>query len=180
MNKKSILRRKFIVEGIIAIIIVLSPIIHYSWKYIPKGNQELPFLWFTFSSNGFEDVGYAFYYYLVKAVPLMLMFIWFITSKEWWYHAILIAMTMYAFQLFSAITFKSNIIDENEILYIVGIAMVITPIVYFVRLKLVDKYVHGIDLKAMDDELKLLKEKERLEKDLEKLRRKKETLSKKM
>ena len=40
---------------------------------------------------------------------------------------------MYAFQLLGALTYQSNVVDENEILYIVGVAMVITPIVYFIQ-----------------------------------------------
>ncbi|WP_246160897.1 hypothetical protein [Maribacter flavus] len=37
--------------------------------------------------------------------------------------------------------------------------MVIIPFVYFIRVKLYDKYVHGIDLEAMEAELEELKEK---------------------
>jgi len=38
--------------------------------------------------------------------------------------------------------------------------MVIIPVVYFIRIKLYDKYVHGIDLEAMDAEIKDLNEKQ--------------------
>ena len=58
--------------------------------------------------------------------------------------------------------------------------MVVIPIVYFIRIKLVDKHVHGIDLEAMDTELQILKEKEELRKEREKLERRKNTASKKM
>jgi hypothetical protein len=42
---------------------------------------------------------------------------------------------------------------------------VIIPFVYFIRLKLFDKHVLGIDLEAMDRELKAYKEKETKEKE---------------
>jgi hypothetical protein len=42
---------------------------------------------------------------------------------------------------------------------------VVIPFVYFIRLKLFDKHVLGIDLEAMDRELKAYKEKELKEKD---------------
>ena len=35
--------------------------------------------------------------------------------------------------------------------------MVIIPFVYFIRIKLYDKYVHGIDLEAIEAELKEIK-----------------------
>ncbi|WP_239530921.1 hypothetical protein [Muriicola jejuensis] len=37
--------------------------------------------------------------------------------------------------------------------------MVVIPFVYFIRIKLYDKYVHGIDLEAMEAELQAFKEK---------------------
>ncbi|WP_245615911.1 hypothetical protein [Flagellimonas lutaonensis] len=87
---------------------------------------------------------------------------------------------MFAFQFYQgSLVEDSTKIDENEILYVIAVTMVIVPIVYFIRVKLVDKYVHGIDLKAMDTELKLHKEKEAIRKELEKLERRREALSKK-
>jgi len=37
--------------------------------------------------------------------------------------------------------------------------MVVIPFVYFIRIKLYDRYVHGIDLEAMEAELHSLKQK---------------------
>ncbi len=39
--------------------------------------------------------------------------------------------------------------------------MVVIPFVYFIRVKIYDKYVHGIDLEAMDAELQYYKNKEK-------------------
>ncbi len=87
---------------------------------------------------------------------------------------------MYAFQLYSTFTSDSNRVDENEVLYVMAVTMVIVPIVYFIRIKLFDKHVHGIDLDSMDTELRILKEKEELRKEREKLEQRQHTLSKKM
>ena len=64
---------------------------------------------------------------------------------------------MYAFQLYAIFNEESLKVDENELFYLLIVCMIIIPIVYFVRIKLVDKYVHGIDLEAMDAELKTFK-----------------------
>jgi amino acid permease len=74
---------------------------------------------------------------------------------------------MYAFQIFSALAEDTNIVDEVEIYWLIPIMLVVTPFVYFIRVKLFDKYVLGIDLEAIDAELKQYKEKERLQKDKE-------------
>ncbi len=177
-RNSSSLKKKFILEGIIALFIATSPILFYFYKYVPA-EQTWQFLFFDISANGFTDVKDYLYYVFGKIVPLFLLTFWFVTSKDWWYHAILIPIAMYSFQLFNVLTFESGRVDENEIFYIVAVTMVVVPIVYFIRIKLVDKYVHGIDLKAMDTELKLLKEKEAVRKELEKLERRRENLSKK-
>ena len=46
-------------------------------------------------------------------------------------------------------------------MWILPVCMVVIPFVYFIRLKLFDKYVHGIDLEAMNAELEYYKNKER-------------------
>ena len=169
-------KKKLLLEGLLALLIALSPFVIYFHKYLEPGAKEINFLFITVGSNGFEDASYYLYYLASKLVPLMLLVIWFVTSKQWWYHAILIPIAMYSFQLFSVLTYESNQIDENEILYVIGVTMVVVPIVYFIRIKLVDKHIHGIDLKAMDEELQLLKAKEELRKEREKLEALKKTL----
>ncbi|MEL7270736.1 MAG: hypothetical protein AAGL34_14275 [Bacteroidota bacterium] len=179
MNHRGKLRNRLIFEGLMTLIIALTPILFYSHKYFPDGENKIQFLLFSVTDNGFRDAPTALYYYLTKLVPLMLLIIWFVSCKNWWYHAILIPISMYGFQFFSVLATDSDKVDENEIFYVIAVTMVIVPVVYFIRLKLVDKHVHGIDLDAMDTELQILKEKEELRKEREKLEQRKESISKK-
>jgi hypothetical protein len=73
-------------------------------------------------------------------------------------------MAMFVFQI-AALIQQERYLDEVEIYWLIPIMMVVTPFVYFIRIKLFDKYVLGIDLEAIDAELKMYKEKERLEKE---------------
>jgi hypothetical protein len=166
-DKRSLIKKKLIIESLLALFISLSVLLFYSYKYIPRGEdlEEWTLLGITFTKNGFNQIYLGFYFYLGKIIPLYLLTIWFITCKNWWYHAILIPIAMYAFQLFVAIYGESFKVDENELLYLLGVCMVIIPIVYFIRVKLFDKHVHGIDLDAIDAELKEYKERERLQKE---------------
>lgn len=158
MVKKKLAKKKLFIEGLGALIIAISPLLFYSYKYLPVSTEGTwSFFGITFTENGYDDITIAFYFYLSKLVPLVLFIVWFFTSKNWWYHIILIPIAMYAFQLYSVFSEDSARIDENELLYLLLVCMVIIPIVYFVRLKLFDKYVHGIDLEAMEAEIKVLK-----------------------
>jgi len=69
---------------------------------------------------------------------------------------------MYAFQIFEGTFFDDYYVDTQNILWLLPICMIIIPFVYFIRIKLYDKYVHGIDLEAMDAELEALKAKEKI------------------
>ena len=151
-------RRKLIVE-VIGLFIALSAIFFYIYKFIPPSEsmEEWDFFGLTFTKNGYFSIQTAFYYYFTKIVPLYLFIIWFITCKHWWYHILLIPISMYAFQLYAIFNEESGKIDENELFYLLIVCIIIIPIVYFVRIKLVDKYVHGIDLEAMDAEIRTYK-----------------------
>ena len=66
---------------------------------------------------------------------------------------------MYAFQIFEVIYDDDMIIDTENVLWLLPICMIVIPFVYFIRIKLYDKYVHGIDLEAMEAELHAFKQK---------------------
>jgi hypothetical protein len=115
----------------------------------------------TIEKNGFPNINVYIWFLLGKLVPLYLLLIWFFTCKHWWYHIIIIPILMYAFQVFEGVISEDNYIDTDNILWLLPFCMIVIPFVYFVRVKLYDKYVHGIDLEAMDAELKYYKDKER-------------------
>ena len=156
-------RHRFFIESIGLILIVLSPFIFKIHEYLPTNEEEtISFLGMTVDRNGFENVSTYAWFLLNKIIPLYLLIIWFFTCKHWWYHILLIPLCMYAFQIFEVIFYwDEQLVDTDNVMWLLPICMVIIPFVYFVRTKLYDKYVHGIDLEAMDLELKLYKEKEK-------------------
>ena len=156
-------RHRFFIESVGLILIVLSPFIFKIHEYLPKDPEEtISFLGMTFDRNGFANLSTYAWFLLNKIIPLYLLIIWFFTCKHWWYHIILIPLCMYAFQIFEVVFYwDEQLVDTENVLWLLPICMVIIPFVYFVRVKLYDKYVHGIDLEAMDLELKLYKEKEK-------------------
>jgi len=59
---------------------------------------------------------------------------------------------MFAFQI-TSLLYEDRYLDEVEIYWLLPIMMIIIPFVYFIRVKLFDKHVLGIDLEAMEKEL---------------------------
>ncbi|AXG71204.1 hypothetical protein KORDIASMS9_03460 [Kordia sp. SMS9] len=148
--------------SIIAILIAITPYIFYSYQSFPEEKTWETFL-FTYEAKHYKTVDYAVWIFMGKIVPLVLLILWFFTCRDWWYHVILIPIAMYVFQLYSAVNDDLEYHDEVEIYYVIPIMMIIVPIVYFIRIKLFDKYVYGIDLQKIDAELA---EYERKEKEL--------------
>ncbi|SNR47871.1 hypothetical protein SAMN04488009_2068 [Maribacter sedimenticola] len=160
VTKKKEAKKKIFLESILVFFIAIAPFIYKTYEYLPlNADGSISFLWFTIEDNGFQDASFYVWFLTSKIVPLYLFIFWFLTSRDWWYHIIIIPIAMYAFQLFELIFDSDLQIDTDNIWWIIPVCMVTIPFVYFIRIKLYDKHVHGIDLEAMDAELEELKKK---------------------
>lgn len=152
-NKQStrVSSKSLLTGSILAIIIAISPYIFYLYESLPDAKTWETSL-FTIESNYQENMRLFGWLFMQKAVPLIFLIFWFFTSRDWWYHVILIPIAMYSFQMISVIRQELDP-DETEIYYVIPIMMIIVPIVYLIRLKLFDKHVYNIDLQKIDAEL---------------------------
>jgi hypothetical protein len=161
-------KRKLLLESFMVFFIVVSPFVFKMHEYVSSDpNATLNFLGITIDKNGFPNINIYIWFLLGKLVPLYLLLIWFFTCKHWWYHIIIIPLLMYAFQIFEAMYSDDKFVDTENILWLLPVCMVVIPFVYFIRIKLYDKHVHGIDLEAMDAELQAYREREKLQKEKE-------------
>jgi len=151
-------KKRIFIESIVVFLVVISPFVFKLHEYFSSDPEAtVSFFGFTFDRNGFQNISIYAWFLLGKLVPLYLLIIWFLTCKHWWYHIILIPIIMYTFQIFEGVFSEDNYIDTENVMWLLPVCMVVIPFVYFIRIKLYDKYVHGIDLEAMDAELKTLK-----------------------
>ncbi|WP_339647301.1 hypothetical protein [uncultured Salegentibacter sp.] len=147
-------RSKFLLLGsIIALCIAFSPYLFYLYEIFPNG-RVWENSYFTYESNYYEDVMTAAWTYLGKIVPLFLLFIWFFTCKHWWYHAILIPIAMYSYQLvisiYQDVYLRVDPLDTNQLIYLAPFFIIILSLVYLIRIKIFDR-VYGIDLSEIDE-----------------------------
>ncbi len=166
LKDKKRIKKKIFLESIFVFFIALSPFLYKIYDYLPEDPEAtISIFGVVIDNNGFHDVSTYIWFLMSKIVPLYLMVFWFMTAKNWWYHIILIPIAMYAFQVFEVVFDSGDFVDTENIWWLLPICMVIIPLVYFIRIKLYDKYVHGIDLDAIDAELKTLKKTNRTDKD---------------
>ncbi len=149
------LSSKFLWLGsLIAFLIAFSPYIFYLYEIFPDGPVWENSL-FIYESKYYESVNVAMWTYFGKITPLFLLFIWFFTCKHWWYHAILIPIAMYAFQLTVAFYDDvylegSRFMDTDGLIYLAPFFFIIIVIVYLIRIKIFDR-IYGIDLSELNE-----------------------------
>lgn len=159
-EKRRSVRNSFIIETVAIFFIIISPFLFMLHGYLSRDSEAtLEIFGFVIDRNGFPNIRTYIWFLLGKIIPFYLLAIWFFTSKQWWYHIILIPMLMYAFQTFEVLFTEDNTVDTDNIWWLLPVCMVVIPFVYFIRIKLYDKYVNGIDLEAMEVELNALKAK---------------------
>jgi len=146
-NKKTSL----LIGSLMVILIVFSPYLLYFYQSFPQDLENWDTI-FGQIKGGYYGTVFVFMYTLFsKFVPLMLLFIWFITNKQWWSHSLIIPISVYLFQLISVINDSENFIDEVEFIYTVPFLVVILVILYFIRSK-ISIYIQAVDLKKEMDE----------------------------
>jgi len=155
MNKGRTIKRgkkTLIIGSIIAVIMAILPYAFYFYEAVPE------WLWDTslFASllKSFDDNQLMASWILAqKIVPLVLLLIWFFTCKHWWYHTIIIPISLYTFQLYNLFDFNTAYFDSGELYFIVPVVIVSLSLSYLARIKVFDK-IHGIDISEIEDTIK--------------------------
>lgn len=138
-------RKTLLFSSTIILLIIFCPYLLYVYQYFPSTRIWNSFMG-TVEINFYQSVQHFAYFLFGKGVPLALMFIWFITNKNWWYHVIIIPISVYMFQFISVINDSIVVVDEMEFIYTVPITTIIVVVLYFIRSQLV-VYLEAMDLK---------------------------------
>ncbi len=149
-NKKTSL----FIGSLMIIFIISTPYLLYFYQNIPDDLKNLDTFFGTIKSGWYPNIQIYIYTLFSKFVPLMLLFVWFITNKQWWVHALIVPISVYLFQLISVINDSEFYMDEVEFIYTVPFLVLIVVILYFVRSK-ISIYIQAVDLKKeMDENMK--------------------------
>ena len=143
-------KKSLVVGSLLVIIIALTPFIFYSYENFPDNSTVWEGFFITIDT-GYTSVMHLAWYITSKAVPLLLLLIWFFTCKHWWHWIILVPIAMYAFQIWGIIN-ESEGLDEVELYYVIPLMMVLVPFVYLIRAKLFNR-IRGNDLESFEKEL---------------------------
>lgn len=127
-----------IIGSLIATIIASTPFLFYLYEYVPD-TESWETWFFTYRSGFYGDTQIAIWSILMKLIPLLLLFLWFFTCRHWWYHAILVPITMFSYQIFGAINEDMEFFDEFDLVWMLPIMAIVIPSIYLIRAKMFDK-----------------------------------------
>ncbi|OUR91990.1 hypothetical protein A9Q87_09315 [Flavobacteriales bacterium 34_180_T64] len=154
-NKRQLSNNSLILGSIIATFIAITPYLFYLYKGIPETQVWDTFL-FTYDSKSWGDANFAMWVLTNKAIPFSFLLIWFLTCRHWWYHALLVPMAMYIYQIVGIFNDNIGAIDEFELFHLIPVMAIVIPSIYLIRAKMFNK-MNDADksLQDLEDEFRI-------------------------
>ena len=148
-------KKELIVGSIIATFIAITPYLFTLWEGVPDQKTWDTFLG-LYTSNYYESVQILVWTLLGKIIPLLLLFLWMFTCRHWWYHALLVPIAMYLYQIIEVINDDVEFAETNQILYLLPVMAIIIPSIYLIRARMFNKLNEANkSLEELEEEFKV-------------------------
>jgi hypothetical protein len=148
-------KKNFITGSVIATILALTPYFFALYESVPHAKVWDTFL-FSYHSNYYEDANIAMWIFTSKFIPLLLLFLWFFTNRHWWFHALLVPIFMYIYQIFGLFNDENSYVDELQLIYMIPVMALVIPSIYLVRARIFNKMNEATKtLQELEDEFKM-------------------------
>ena len=147
-------KKSLVIGSIIATIIAITPYLFTLYDSVPQEQVWDTFL-FTYYSGYFENANTAMWVITGKAIPLLLVLIWFFTCRHWWYHAILVPIAMYIYQII-VVFYDDYYMDEFQVIYMIPIMAIVIPSIYLIRAQISNRINEvSKSLEELEEEFKI-------------------------
>lgn len=148
-------KKNLILGSIIATLLAITPLLFSLYESVPDKQIWNTFL-FTYDAGYWETARYAMWVFTGKAIPLLLLFIWFFTNRHWWYHALLVPIFLYIYQIILFFNDSAQFFDEFQIIYMLPFMAIIIPSIYLIRARIFNKINDATkSLEELEEEFKL-------------------------
>jgi hypothetical protein len=155
LTKQKLKDKNLVVGIIIATLIAITPYLFYLHESVPDVKVWHTFL-FDYSSGYYDSAGIAIWVLMGKLIPLYLLFIWFFTCRHWWYHALIVPISMYSYQVFDVLNKDMRYFDSDQLIFLIPIMAVIIPSIYLIRARIFNKINEANkSMQELEDELKM-------------------------
>jgi len=147
-------KKSLVIGSIIATLIALTPYLFSLYESVPATKTWDTFFG-TYSSGNFQNAQTSMWVIISKAVPLFLIFIWFFTNRHWWYHALLVPIAMYIYQIFG-VFYDDVYLDKFQFIYMIPVMSIVIPSIYLIRARIFNRINDASkSLEELEDEFKI-------------------------
>ena len=147
--------RSLILGSVIATLIAITPLLFTLHESVPDTKVWDTFL-FKYDSVWYESAQVAAWTLSNKLVPLYLLFIWFFTCRHWWYHALLVPIALYVYQIIGILNDDIKFADTNQFLYLLPVMAIIIPSIYLIRARMFNKLTDANKtMEELEEEFKI-------------------------
>tara|TARA_R110002049_G_scaffold74325_2_gene191766 strand:+ start:7920 stop:8465 length:546 start_codon:yes stop_codon:yes gene_type:complete len=148
-------KKELIVGSVIGTLIAITPYLFTLWESVPDRS-----VWDTFfgsyTTTYYQTAQILVWTLLGKLIPLLLLFIWIFTCRHWWYHVILVPISMYVFQIIEVLNDDLRFAEENQILYLLPVMAIVIPSIYLMRAQIFNKINEANkSLEELEEEFKI-------------------------
>ncbi len=155
--KYQVSKKELIIGSIIATFIAITPYLFTIWENFPEEQTWETFLG-TYTSPYYENIQILVWTLLGKFIPLLLLIIWIFTCRHWWYHVLLVPISMYIYHIITIINDDLMFSEENQILYLLPVMAVVIPSIYLIRARMFNKLTDADKtLEELEEEFKITK-----------------------
>ena len=147
--------RSLILGSVVATLIAITPFLFTLYEGVPDTKVWNTFL-FTYDSNYYESANVVAWTILGKLIPIYLLFIWFFTCRHWWYHALLVPIIMYFYQIIIIFNDDIRFADTNQFLYLLPVMAIVIPSIYLIRARMFNKLIDADKtMEELEEEFKV-------------------------
>ncbi len=148
-------RKELIVGTVIATFIATTPYLFTLWEGAPDEKVWDTFFG-TYTSNYYGSFQILVWTLLGKVIPLLLLIIWMFTCRHWWYHALIVPIAMYIYQVMEILNDEITFAETNQILYLLPVMAIVIPSIYLIRAQMFNKLIDADKtLEELEEEFKI-------------------------
>ena len=148
-------KKELILGSILATFIAITPYLFTLWESVPSQQTWDTFLG-TYQSPYYESIQILVWTLLGKFIPLLLLIIWIFTCRHWWYHVLLVPISMYIYQIITILNDDLEFSEEKQILYLLPVMAIIIPSIYLIRARMFNKLTDADKtLEELEEEFKI-------------------------
>jgi hypothetical protein len=155
LQNLTVSKKGLVLGSIIATMLAITPYLFSIHESVPESRFWNTFL-FTYDSKTWGNANLVMWIFTSKAVPLLLLFLWFFTCRHWWFHALLVPIVMYLYQIFGLFNQDQQYIDEFQLIYLIPVMAIVIPSIYLIRARIFNKINEANkSLEELEEEFKI-------------------------